>query len=555
MSPFKAGMIAVLIILVVTAFGFTRYNPLHQPFQLQAVFRSANNLQKNSPVRIAGVNVGKVKTVDPIKGGGARVVMAIEKPGLPIHKDAQLKIRPRIFLEGNFFVDISPGTPTAPSFHDGDTVPVQQTATPVQFGQLLTALQADTRQDLQTFLFEYAHNALGNGGAQAYNNSLKYAPGALRNASIANEATLGQQPHDLSNLERGQQRLFRSLSSNPGQLKDLIVQLNTTASAFAREDVALGRSIPLLRDTLRAGTPALQSVDAALPTLRTFAREALPGVRSSGPAIDASLPLITQLRLLVRPQELRGLVADLRPTIPALARLNHASIPFLNESRALSACQNNVLLPWSKKGIPNPEEPAINNQPFYKQGARGFVGLASESRLTDANTPLFHIQAGSGPTNLVYTHGNTRLIASAAQAPEGTRPALSVRPKFRPGEPCELQQVPDLNAPRGSVDPGLTATGPGGIGGLIPIVNSLPIPSIGGLLPKSKSASSAAGTKSVLQAAQVQWNEIQDYVRRTKAGQPAVNPWNVPRPTYLKKMQKIGLKVLPSGKVVQGVKK
>src|SRR3954470_16467996 len=207
-SPFKAGMIGIVVIALVTFFGFTRYNPLKHPFQLKAAVRSANNLQRNAPVRVAGVNIGKVKKVEAIKGGGAVVTMEIEKPGLPIHKDAQLKIRPRIFLEGNFFVDIQPGTPSAPTFQSGDTVPVQQTSTPVQFGQLLTALQADTRKDLQVLLYEYAQKGLGNGGANAYNRALNSAPGAFRNASIANDATLGQRPHDLSNLERGQQRLF-----------------------------------------------------------------------------------------------------------------------------------------------------------------------------------------------------------------------------------------------------------------------------------------------------------------------------------------------------------
>src|SRR3954471_20120556 len=221
-SPFKAGMIGILVIAIITFFGFTRYNPLKHPFQLKAAVRSANNLQKASPVRIAGVNVGKVKKVEAIRGGGAIVTMEIDKPGLPIHKDAQLKIRPRIFLEGNFFVDIQPGTPNAPSFHTGDTVPVQQTSTPVQFGQLLTALQSDTRQDLQTLLYEYARKGLGNGGAKAYNKGLAAAPDSLRLASIANQATLGQKPHDLSNLERGQQRLFHSLSANPAALKDLV---------------------------------------------------------------------------------------------------------------------------------------------------------------------------------------------------------------------------------------------------------------------------------------------------------------------------------------------
>jgi phospholipid/cholesterol/gamma-HCH transport system substrate-binding protein len=421
-SPFKAGLVGVAIIALITFFGFTRYNPFKHPFQLKAAVRSANNLQRNSPVRIAGVNIGKVKKVEAIKGGGAIVTMEIEKPGLPIHKDAQLKIRPRIFLEGNFFVDIQPGTPSAPIFHSGDTVPMQQTSTPVQFGQLLTALQSDTRQDLQTLLYEYAVKGLGNGGAAAYNRGLNYAPSALRNASIANDATLGQQPHDFSKLERGQQRLFHALSANPAALKDLVTQLNITAAAFAREASPLEQSIPLLRDTLRAATPALVSVDDALPTLRAFAREALPGTISSGPTIDASLPLVTQLRLLFRKSELRGLVHDLRPTIPALARLNRGSVGLLNENRALSRCTSKVLVPFSKKPIPNPDEPEIDGEPFYQQAPRGLVALSGESRLTDSTGPVFHIQLGSGPSNVVLTGGGKSFVALAPSPPEGIRP-------------------------------------------------------------------------------------------------------------------------------------
>jgi ABC-type transporter Mla subunit MlaD len=532
-SPFKAGMIAIVLIGILTVFGFTRINPLHHPFTLKAAVRSANTLQKSSPVRIAGVNVGKVKQVEPVKGGGAIVTMEIEKPGLPIHKDAELKIRPRIFLEGNFFVDIQPGTPTASSFKDGDTVPIQQSSTPVQFGQLLTALQSDTRQDLQTFLYEYAQKGLGNGGAEAYNRALKDAPDAFRNASIANDATLGQKPHDLSNLERGQQRLAHSLTTNPFALKDLITQLNVTFAAFAREDSALEQTVPLLRSTLQTGIPALQSVDAALPSLRAFSREALPGTKSSGPAIDASLPLVTQLRLLVRPSELRGLVHDLRPTIPALARLNRGSIGLLNENRALSACQNNVLVPWAQKPIPNPHEPQIDGQPFYKQAARGLVGLSGESRITDANSPTFHIQFGSGASNVVVSHGANNFFATTAQPPEGIQPVKSVRPKFRPGEPCELQDVPDLHAPESNPDPVGTTPPPGGL---------LPP------LPKKFN-------QNIAKQGQIQLNELMDYFRRSQAKQPTVDPLSIPRSLYLRKMKKIGLQVLPNGKVVQGAKK
>ena len=53
------------------------------------------------------------------KTGAARVEMEIKESALPIHEDAELKIRPRILLEGNFFVDIEPGSPNAPALEDG----------------------------------------------------------------------------------------------------------------------------------------------------------------------------------------------------------------------------------------------------------------------------------------------------------------------------------------------------------------------------------------------------------------------------------------------------
>ena len=104
-------------------------------------------------MRIAGVEVGKVKSVEAEEGTDAAVVvLQINDEGLPLHTDATAKIRPRIFLEGNFFVDLKPGSPEAPELEDGDTIKVTQTATPVQLDEVLTALQSDTRQDLKDLL-------------------------------------------------------------------------------------------------------------------------------------------------------------------------------------------------------------------------------------------------------------------------------------------------------------------------------------------------------------------------------------------------------------------
>ena len=117
---------------------------------VKAQFESANSIRPNSPVRIAGVEVGKVKSVEGVEGSNAALLtMELDDSALPLHEDATAKIRPRIFLEGNFFVDLKPGTPGAPMLDSGDTIKISQTASPVQLDEVLTSLQSDSREDLQ----------------------------------------------------------------------------------------------------------------------------------------------------------------------------------------------------------------------------------------------------------------------------------------------------------------------------------------------------------------------------------------------------------------------
>ena len=66
-----------------------------------------------------------------------------------------MTIRPRLFLEGNFFLDLRPGSPSAPDLSSGGDIPVSQTATAVQLDQILTSLQKGNRTDLKQALAGY----------------------------------------------------------------------------------------------------------------------------------------------------------------------------------------------------------------------------------------------------------------------------------------------------------------------------------------------------------------------------------------------------------------
>jgi phospholipid/cholesterol/gamma-HCH transport system substrate-binding protein len=438
MSVFKAGVLAITTLVLLAYFGFTKTNPFANPYELKAMFRDVQNLKPRSPVRMAGVEVGKVTKVEPKDGGGAaEVTMELRNDALPIHDDARAQIRARIFLEGNFFVEIQPGSPSTGELDDNSTLPVTQTASAVTLPDILDVLDSDVRGDLQTFLHEYGTVALVGGGAKAFNRAIPSFEPAYRYGALTNDALLGVDPdHDVQRLLRGQQKTFAALASNPDALKELVTDLNTTAGGIASEDSALEAAVPALRDALREGYPALGELNAALPTLRVFAREATPGVRSSVPALDAAIPWFRQARGLVQESELKGLAADLRHAVPSLVKLNTRLVPFLKQLRALSSCTNSVLVPFMESEIPSIEE-GNSGHTVREQINRSFVGLAGESRNHDANTPVFHIQ-GVNPFKLA-----TGRIEPAAP------PNANVPPPHRPDVPCETQEPPNLQAPGG----------------------------------------------------------------------------------------------------------
>ena len=422
MTPFKAGLLALVLIGTFAYFGFTKINPFSDPYVLKAAVVDARNLQARSVVRMAGVDVGKVTKVEPVPGSApaALVTMELSEDALPLREDARLKVRPRIFLEGNYFVDLRPGSPSAPELEDGDTLPRSQTAASVSTSEVLGVLQSDVREDLRTLLFELGTKGLiEGGGAEGFNRAVPFFLPAYRNVALANDALLGENPRrDLPRLLRGQQRTLGALASNPARLSELVTDLNVTAGALARQDVALEASVPALRDTLAVALPALDSVNNALPSLRRFAVEATPGVRSTTPTLELALPWIAQQRALMRESELRGLARALRGATPSLVRLNQSQVNFLKQARALASCTNTVLTPWSRSPIPSAEA-GNSGQEVRLQTFRGFVGLAGESRNNDANTPYFHIQTVE-PTK---PRRGQRRPARAALAPQPQRPA------------------------------------------------------------------------------------------------------------------------------------
>jgi virulence factor Mce-like protein len=465
-SPAAIGLISLIVVAIAVFLGFTKDIPFTTPFEVKAVFQSANSIRVASPVRIAGVEVGKVKSVEASPGSSASVVvLQINKNGLPLHTDATAKIRPRIFLEGNFFVDLDPGSPGAPQLGDGDTIKVTQTASPVQLDEVLTALQSDTRQDLKHVLkaFNQALNskptaaqdrssdpsARGQTAAESFNDAYRNIPAAERSTAQVFDALLGTEPdRDLARLIAGTAKTSAALTRNENALKDLITNFNGTTAAFASEAGNLRTSIRELAPTLDNANRAFAALNAAFPPTRAFAREILPGVRETPATITAAFPWIAQMRKLVSPAELGGVVRQLSPATAGLARLTDRAITLLPKTDLTSKCVSKVIIPTGNIPIRDEFATGVEN---YKEFFWGLVGLAGESENFDGNGTYVRFQTGGGSQQISLGDASSnsgQMFGNLVSAPLGNRPFdPRKRSPYRPDVNCYTQQIPDLNGP------------------------------------------------------------------------------------------------------------
>lgn len=468
-NPLRFGITVVVILVLVVYFGFSKHIPFKHGFRLKAEFASAQNIKPKSPVRIAGVPVGKVTSISRT-GKVGLVTMEIESRGLPIHSDATLKIRPRLFLEGNWFIELQPGSPAAKTVSSGYTIPVTQTADPVQLDQVLDALNTDTRANLQTFLIEYGKaiadkpdaaedaeqepEVRGMNAAQALNRTYHLAPPALRGGAIVQQALGGTEPHDLSKLVASIGKVTSALNMHEQQLGELIGNFNTFVAAFASQSTSVGESVAELPSTLDNLERGLAKLDASFGPTRTFAHDILPGLRSTPATVKAVLPWIEQLKASLSSSELGGVAKGLDEAAPSLAKLESEQVPVFKQTDEFNKCLTKVFYPAGNTKLQ--DGAATSGVEAYKEFWYSLVGLAGIGQGFDGNGTFAKFLVGnsgetikSQPTNILgHGYKGERLLARSPLTPLGTSPAYPAEePPYKPLVPCYTQAAPNFNGP------------------------------------------------------------------------------------------------------------
>lgn len=470
--------IAIIFILIFTIgpyLAFTKHVPFTgYGYEVNATFSNSANIALNSPVRIAGVDVGKVIETKR-DGNNTEVTFTVSEAGRPIHDDAFASIRPRIFLEGNFFIDLDPGSPSAEEMDSGGTIPVSRTSTAVQIDEVLSALQSPVRADLGRLLESYGlaltheptaeedrtqlPEVKGKTGAEALNGALRYGGDAGRYSAQVANALLGTEKRDLARLVSGAGRAFGAFASRQEDLQGLITNFNVFTGALANQSVNLSTTIRLLAPTLRITQASMVSLNRSLPPLRTYAIELRPAVAELPDLIAASKPFLAQVRPLLSGKEAGGAVKLLAKSTPGLAGAAQASkqntLPQLNR---LSLCTTQVMVPTANQVV---EDRFSTGQPNYREFLYNLVNFAGVAQNFDGNGPYARAQVGGGPVlvgepnpgNAADTLSDKINYAHTIEDPLGTQPQLGGKPPHRPNVRCYTNPVPDVNGGLGQPGP------------------------------------------------------------------------------------------------------
>ena len=312
-------------------------------YRIQASFAEATQLAVEADVRISGVPVGRVATVEPnARTGRSLATLEIDERYAPVPADSRATLRQKTLL-GETYVELTPGTRSGPFISEDGALRATQVSPTVELDEIFRAFDPETRRAFQGWMQE--QSVALRGRARDLNDAL----GTLEPFAEETQAlvrVLNSQQEALRRTVRDTGVVFGALSERRGQLRDLIRTSNEVFATTARRDERLRELFTVLptfnteaRRTVDRLTRFARTTDPLIDQLRPAARELSPTLRELGGLAPDLRALFRDLGPLVEASE-RGLPAteelldELRPALgefdPTLRQLN----PILNLLRA-----------------------------------------------------------------------------------------------------------------------------------------------------------------------------------------------------------------------------
>jgi virulence factor Mce-like protein len=169
-SPVLVGAVTVLvaIIAVFIAYNANKGLPFVPTYDVKAELPSGAKLVEGNEVRTGGFRVGVVEDIRPhvvvVRGKPRSVAVAtlkLDKTVEPLARDTKLRVRPRSAL-GLKYVELTPGE-SARSYAPGDTIPLANASEPLDFEDVYSIFDRDTRPRVQAATAGFGDAFAGRG--------------------------------------------------------------------------------------------------------------------------------------------------------------------------------------------------------------------------------------------------------------------------------------------------------------------------------------------------------------------------------------------------------
>jgi virulence factor Mce-like protein len=472
MNPIAISVITIVVVVAITYYAFSQQIPFVHQYTMHALVNNSVAVRTDSPVRIAGVEVGKVENVTA-HGRSTEINFTLDSTALPIHRDATVRVRSRLFLEGGYYLDLFPGSPSAPKVGDGFTIPESQTATPVQFYNVLSTFDQAARTSLESelntfndaFSFRDSHgNPVAHPGAVGFKQLQPQLPPVLKDTAWINRGLKGTHDGDVRTLIASAATVTHTLAASSAQLTDLVTGLNRASSALAASDGALAQSVAGLDETLKVAPPALTAIDRSLPPLTKLSVALDPSLKIAGPILTSVTGTLRQIVSVVgTPLERSNLLTSVKTTFVSFPSLLTTLGTALVPTKPVTDCLRTHVTPTLQTIVP--DGALTSGHPVWQDFVHFLPRIAGASQDFDANGAWVRYLASAGTTTLslgtlpvigqLLSTGVPSTSGGASSPIQGASPhwvgQLSAD-AYHPEVDCSTQRLPSFGTIGGKSD-------------------------------------------------------------------------------------------------------
>jgi len=404
-------------------------------YEVSAVIPSGAALAPGSRVTMAGVQVGRVKSVKR-QGMGAKLVLELDDQDvLPLAADTRVQVRQHTPV-GENYVGLVSGRSTR-KLASGDALPVAQSDEFVDVDRLLSVLKGDTRERARQTI-------------QSLGGALEGRGEKLNDLVAGTSAFLKPSAKFVDVLHQDRRQASR-LIAQLGDVAAAIGQRDAAISTIARQGLTSMQAIrsrdDALRSTIEELPSSLQRIRSTSETVRSVSAVARPVVDDAALALRTLQPTVARLRPAA--QAGRGVMRELSGAAPGLERT-------LQQVTKLSGPLS-AALPKVHKTICEAAPALRYLKPYMPEVLHILIGLGSSSNSYDATghlirlAPIFSENSLSGAPPEVSAAANTLLYSGLVGENGGT--SLNFDPYPKPGSlgktvatsnvPLGPEKVPD----------------------------------------------------------------------------------------------------------------